>query len=139
MSEEINNRVSAAFFRVLKNMRDVMSFESKTSSLTMIQLNALIFVKKNREVQMKDLAKRFSVTMPTATSLVDKLIASGYLSRKTYPKDRRVVKIQINRTGQKLLDEAIRQRSSKIDGLLSSLSREDKGELLRILEKITQS
>jgi len=138
MKDELNNQIVETMFMVFRSMKDTMCFSSKSSHLTMIQLEALIFLSKNNDAQMKDFADYFSITMPTATSLVDKLIAIKLAERKNYSKDRRIVKISITRAGKKLLDEAMKQRENKINKMLTFLSKNDKKDLLRILSKVLE-
>jgi len=40
----------------------------------MIQLHGLIFIKENKKCQLTDVAQDFSITLPTANSLVEKLL-----------------------------------------------------------------
>ncbi len=138
MKDEINNRILETMFRFFKSVKPTMSFHSKTSDLTMVQFEALILIKHNPDIQMKDLAEYFSITMPSATSLIDKLIEMKYANRKNDIKDRRIVKINLTKQGEKLLHEAMKQREIKINTLLASLSRKDKEELLRILETVIE-
>lgn len=83
---------------------------------------------------MGDISAHFSTTMPTATALVDKLITAKLVQRENDAKDRRIVKINLTKSGEKLLIEVKKQRSTKMKKLLSYLSKQDKLELLRILE-----
>ena len=41
---------------------------------------------------MGDIASHFSTSMPTATALIDKLIAAKYVKRENDAKDRRIVR-----------------------------------------------
>jgi DNA-binding MarR family transcriptional regulator len=86
---------------------------------------------------MRDIAKCFSITMPSATALIDKLIEMKFVFRKNDETDRRIVKISLTKQGEKLLEEAMKQRMDKINKFLVSLSKKDKEDLLRILQKIT--
>lgn len=138
MKDELNDKIIGTMFKVFKAMKDTMSFNSQSSHLTMVQFEALICLKKNKQLHMKDLADHFSITMPTATSLVDKLIATKYATRKNDEKDRRIVKISLSKDGEKILQEAMKQRTNKFNKLLSYLSKDDKVELLRILQTVIE-
>lgn len=138
MADEINNKVLEAIFKLGRNFKDSMSDSFKHSHSTMLQCEAMICIKKHKDIHMGDIAAHFSTTMPTATALVDKLIEAKYVRRENDPKDRRVVRINLTKSGEKLLDEATKQRSKKMNKLLSYLSKQDKLELLRILEVLAQ-
>jgi MarR family transcriptional regulator, organic hydroperoxide resistance regulator len=136
MKGEVNNQVIDTMFKVFRAMKNTMSFSSKSSHLTMIQFEALLCIKKCKAIQMHDIAKKFDITMPTGTSLIDKLIAMKFVSRTKDEKDRRIVNISLTKEGEKLLQEAMKQRANKINKLLSYLSNSDKLELHRILQTV---
>lgn len=138
MKEEINSQIVEVIFKMMRGMKDSFSFASKTSHLTMLQFEALHYIKKSGEVQMSDIADCFSITMPSSTALMDKLIEMNYVSRKNDTKDRRIVRISLTEQGKKLFDEAVKQRAGKISKNLSYLSKEDKEELLRILSVVVE-
>jgi DNA-binding MarR family transcriptional regulator len=75
--------------------------------------------------------------MPTATALVDKLIAAKLVKRENDVKDRRIVKIFMTKLGDKFLHQVIKRKSEKMGKVLSYLSKQDKLELLRILSVIS--
>jgi len=45
-----------------------------TNNLTIIKLHVLIFIKEDKNCQLNDVAQAFSITLPTANSLVEKLV-----------------------------------------------------------------
>ncbi len=137
MNDKINSQISETIFKLFKSMKPTMSYDSKTFHLTMVQFEALICLKHNSNMQMGDIAECFSITMPSATALVDKLIEMKFVSRNNDSKDRRIVKISLTKQGEKLLEEAMKQRINKMNKFLSSISRKDKEDLLRILQRIT--
>ena len=61
-----------------------------------------------------------------------------YAQRKNDTKDRRIVKINLTKQGEKLMHDAMRQRRNKINKLLSYLSQEDKKHLFRILKNVME-
>ena len=136
MNDEINAEIIDAMGKVMRTMKHSMDFKSRGSHVTMLQYEALWCIKKSKHAQMRDIANHFETTMPTATSLIDKLIATKLTKRENDRKDRRIVRISLTREGERLLRNMARQRESKIHNLLSYLSIGDKKELLRILEKM---
>lgn len=134
MNDELNNSIIDAFSKVMRTMKHTFFLRSKTSHVTMLQFEALSCILKMRKAHMGDIAEHFSTTMPTATSLIDKLIETDLVKRKNDRDDRRVVEIKLTYKGKQLLKDMARQRENKISHLLSFISKKDKLELLRILE-----
>ena len=85
---------------------------------------------------MREIAAHFATTMPTATSLIDKLILARLVKRGNDITDRRVVKLTLTGHGEKILEEISNHRKEKISKILSYLSEQDKKDLLRILNTI---
>jgi len=138
MADEANNQILEAIFKLGRNFKGSMSGSFKHSHSTMLQCEAMLCIKKHKDIHMGDIAAHFSTTMPTATALIDKLIEAKYVRRENDVKDRRVVRINLTKSGEKLLDEATKQRTEKMNKLLSYLPEQDKLELLRILSVLAE-
>ena len=138
MSDKINTLIIEYMFKVFKTVKHNMSISSESAHITAVQFEALFFIKKNKEVAMNQISEHFSTTMPTATSLVDKLIAAKLAIRRNDSKDRRIVKISITKQGEKILSEAVKHRTYVMNKMLSYLSEEDKVQLLKIFQKIVE-
>jgi DNA-binding MarR family transcriptional regulator len=104
----------------------------------MLQCEAMMCIKKHKNSHMGDIAQHFSTTMPTATALIDKLIGAKYVKRENDPTDRRVVRVNLTNSGEKLLDEAMKHKTEKMNKLLSYLPEQDKLNLLRILNTLAE-
>jgi len=115
-------------------MKGSMKFYSDFQELTFLQMQALIFIKKAKNIQMSEIATHFQIEMPTATSLINKLNTMKLVKRQADPKDRRLVRIILTEQGKQLLEKALEERTKKINHLLSYLSKNDTLELLRILQ-----
>lgn len=133
MADEINNQILETMFKLVRDFKGSMTDSFKHSHLTMLQCEALSCIKKHKQAHMGDIASHFATTMPTATALIDKLIGTKYVTRENDAKDRRIVRIALTKSGEKLLSEATKQKAGKMNKLLSYLDGQDKLELLRIL------
>src|SRR5690349_6388385 len=128
---DTTNKLIEVMFKVSRFMKS-MHYKSPLVNLSMIQLQALIFLKHNPSAQMSDIATHFRIELPSATSLVNKLHEMELVERQTDDKDRRLVRIDLTNTGQTLLKDAMIERNKKIETLLSYVAESDKDELLRI-------
>lgn len=138
MKDEINNNIIDSFSKIFREIKHSIFYKSKNSEVTLLQYQALWCIKKSKKAHMGDIAKNFSITMPTATSLIDKLIQSKLAKRENDNKDRRIVRISLTNEGEKILKEMTKQRKNKINKLLSYLSVSDKKELSKILNKLVE-
>ena len=138
MADEINDQILEAMFKLVRDFKGSMSGNFEHSHPTILQCQALECIKKKAGAHMGDIASHFATTMPTATALVDKLITAKLVRRENDAKDRRIVRISLTKAGEKLLREVEKQRANKMKKLLFYLSKQDKLDLLRILEILAQ-
>src|ERR1035437_4179231 len=115
MADEINDQILEAMFKFVKDFKGSMSDSFRHSHLTMLQCEAMSCIKKHKQAHMGDIAKYFATTMPTATALIDKLIGTKYVKRENDTKDRRIVRISLTKSGDKLLSESTKQKANKMD------------------------
>ena len=133
---EINLQLIEVIFNLSRLMKDQMASHSELATLSFLQIQTLVFVAKNKAVSMSDIAQNFNIELPSATSLIQKLVKAELLERKTDPKDRRIVKILLTKEGKTLLKTIMKHRKKKIQQHLSLLSDTEKKQLLKILKKM---
>ena len=61
------------------------------------------------------------------------------IKRQNEKTDRRIVKLVLTKKGDSLLAEAMKQRTKKIDKMLSYLPQKEKEQLLQILKSLMQN
>ena len=132
----INDQIAEMMFALSRSLKEEMTFDSETLQLTVLQFQALIFIKKNKDVLMGDIAWHFKISLPTATVLSDKLVNSGLVKRERSENDRRIVNVSLTQKGEKMLKTAMKQRHQKVNKMLSLLSMEDRKQILNILKNL---
>ena len=65
-----------------------------------------IILEKHGTLSMTEIGKELTMPKPNVTSLIDKLIDSGFVERIPDLNDRRIVKIQFTISGKKAIDKA---------------------------------
>lgn len=137
MADSIHSQLIEKIFTLSRRMKEEMSFDSNIAHLSLVQLQALIYLHVHKKLQMREIAEHFAIEMPTATSLLNKLVELKLVNRQADSKDRRVVRVTLTKKGEEILNQAMEQRSKKIEFMLSYLTEADKEEFLRILTSIT--
>ena len=110
-----------------------------TKDLSKREFSVVIFVGKNSEVIMKDIADYLSIPVSTTTGLVDKLVEKGYLNRVYSKEDRRAIKIALSKYGLdcfNLLESILRHMSGT---MLAGLSNSDQQKFIQLMEKVTEN
>lgn len=119
-------------------LKERMHYSSKLCDLSILQIYTLRFLKEKANAQMSEIAEHFHIELPSATSLLNKLVTLQLVERKPDEKDRRLVRISLTEAGNKLLKRALEEKINQIEHMLSYLSEEEQEELIRLLEKLNK-
>jgi DNA-binding MarR family transcriptional regulator len=128
-------------FKIINNyFENQLNLGLAEYNLTRSQMDVLIFLKinekKNIETNQKDIEKAMSLKNPTVTGILDRLEDKGYIKRNVSSKDKRLKRITLTNASNEILLKS-RNHAKKIEEkILSSLSDEEKDELLKLLDKI---
>lgn len=77
--------------------------------LTLPQINALMVIQDRQEVTITQLARALHVSAPSASTMVDRLVEMGLVTREHGSADRREVRVRIAPGAIEELEEAERQ------------------------------
>jgi MarR family transcriptional regulator, organic hydroperoxide resistance regulator len=99
--------------------------------ISMQQLRAMYFLRDEEEMSVGRLAELFSIGLPAASLLADRLVRSGYVERRDDPADRRRVLLKLTRVGLRLVTDLREGSHSLLRRWMSSLSPEDLAALSR--------
>ena len=77
-------------------------------NLTSAQIKLLTCFSDKDELTMTELSRNLSVSMPTTTAMVDRLVNSKMIERERGSVDRRVVKVRLTAAGEIVLKKLIR-------------------------------
>jgi len=131
-----DHRLYELMFEMGRLLKHQMSVDGYGPSFY-LHLEILRFLADAPDSDMRELAQYLRVTAPSATGLVDALIAQKLVIRKPDPKDRRRVLISLSPKGDATIKKAARHREAAFARITTPLSRSDRMELIRILSIIT--
>ena len=139
MTSKTDSQLIAKIFTFSRFFKDQMRYQTDLLHLSLLQIQTLLFLHEHPSTQMRDIATCFSIEMPTATNLINKLVREDLVSRQQDKEDRRLVRIMLTGKGKKLLERVMKERNKKLSHLLSYLSSKDKDNLLRIISLLTDT
>jgi DNA-binding MarR family transcriptional regulator len=139
VNTKINEKIMEVFFEISRGIREKMSFDCNAAQLTVLQLQTLILISKNKTLPMGNIASEFNISLPTATVLSNKLVKMKLIKRNKSVDDRRIVNVSLTAKGKTLLKKAMKQRHIKINELLSYLPLKDREMLFKILNNLSLS
>ncbi len=88
---------------------------------------------------LSDVSKRMMVSNGNVTGLVERLVESGHLDRRTSETDRRVQVIRLTKAGRAEFRKMAAEHETWIADIFSDLSPKDVRELMRLLAKTKAS
>lgn len=101
-----------------------------TTGLTMAQLRALMALSDSGHLSVGQLAERLNIGMPSASSIVDRLVEEGLADRHQDPDDRRRIVVRPTEKGSASID---RMRQGPREVLEALIKRLTPGELDQVL------
>lgn len=105
--------------------------------ITSPQFDALVILNRDGDLTIGDLTSRLFSAYSTTTDLVDRLERAEFVARYRDLEDRRVVRVRLQSLGANLIEEVLDARRAYLDSVLLSLDIQQKREILRVLELLT--
>jgi len=103
-----------------------------------LQLEVLGYIKENKKLSMKKVASFLSVTPPSATSLISRLVKVGVLRRFFDEKDRRTVLLSLTPKGEVALNREFKKVSAQMQKTLMKLNSKEQKNLIEIFQKLQE-
>jgi DNA-binding MarR family transcriptional regulator len=88
---------------------------------------------------MGEIAVRAGVPAPTATRMVDRLVADGLAYRLSDPWDRRRVLVHISRTGREIVDRAARSLEETVAGVFADVGPVAQRDVVALLRRLASA
>lgn len=126
---DMNNKLIWNFRDIAHTMRHIS--EGKGS-----QKRVLMILLETGGITQRELTQRLGVQPGSASEVIGKLEAAGFLIRSPSETDRRTADISLTEAGRSAAEEAYTQRKVRHQQMFSCLSDGEKETLLDLLEKV---
>lgn len=107
--------------------------------VTLTQYRSLVVLASRGPQGIATLAEAVSVTPPTASRLVERLVKKGLVRRRTDRHDRRQVRIALTESGRHLIDAVSSRRRQEIATLLDAVAPETQRSVVAALAQLTEA
>ncbi|MCY4652924.1 MAG: MarR family transcriptional regulator [Dehalococcoidia bacterium] len=119
--------------RIQRHLRARRAAAWLEQDLTMQQAKTLFFLSDGPR-RMSGIAKRFGVETPSATTMIDRLVAKGLVERGRDPSDRRAVVCSLTEAGSETVERFWSLRSARFEELAAELSAEELADVVSAME-----
>lgn len=131
-----NIEIYIQLFEAMSKCKRLMhqSFSPITRDLetTMIQAQALRFIKENPGAMVGELAGQLHISMSSTAQLTDRLEKRSWIKRSADRKDRRIVRLSLTPSGEEELSGFYKQMVERMADFYGNIPLKDVKELLRI-------
>jgi MarR family transcriptional regulator, organic hydroperoxide resistance regulator len=138
MADTLPTKFIEVMFKTSRLFRERMHYSSQLAHLSFLQVQTLAYLKVRQNAQMSEIAENFHIELPSATSLLNKLVTLQLVKRQQDEKDRRLVRVVLTEQGNSILSQAKKEKEAHVKQMLSYLSDEEQHELLRLMEKLNE-
>jgi DNA-binding MarR family transcriptional regulator len=99
----------------------------------------IILERSTVPLTMGELSAELEIPLSSATRIVDGLVNANLIERVQDTHDRRVVRVQMTKTGQEIYRTAIDFNKQRISRMLSKFTPEEQTQLLYLMNKLFDS
>lgn len=136
----MNSQLEEEILRALRRITRAIDLHSRQLAnlygLTGPQLVCLRAIGHHGSLTPSKLAKEVSLSQPTVTGIIDRLVARQLIQRDRSQSDRRVVTVTLTDAGRALIQMAPSPLQEKFAKRLAALNRDEQDEILHTLHKI---
>ncbi len=112
---------------------------SHEPSWSLPQLHALGYVRLNPGTSLSDLAGYLGIGLPTASTLVSRLVNAGYMQREEDPAERRRVSLTLTDQGLGRFEGALDVARQELAGRLERLSQRDLSRISAAMSQLRRA
>lgn len=118
----------------LRNLSHVMRslYEGKGSQKRIL----IVLDEIGDSITQHELTQRLGIKPGSASEVISKLESAGYITRRVSAADKRTVDIELTQAGKACAKQAKEQRIHRHEEMFSCLTKDEKKELLCLLEKV---
>ena len=110
--------------RLMADVRSLSPARLSSVELTMRQMRTIVFLSHGPK-RMSELSGHVGSGMPSATSMIDRLVKKRVVERVEDPSDRRVVTIRLTATGLEVVERFLRIGRMRYEALADALTLEE--------------
>jgi MarR family transcriptional regulator, organic hydroperoxide resistance regulator len=119
-------------FKKLEQHRMHYQFEPwRKLDVPLAQLKSLFLIHIKRSINVRHLAQYLDVTPGNVTSIVDRLVGQGLVTRSENPEDRRIVLLELTDKGRETINKIHETGMSHMKRILGRMNGEDLSALIR--------
>jgi MarR family transcriptional regulator, transcriptional regulator for hemolysin len=116
-------------------------FDRRVRRLGITRAQWLVLTRLHRHpgASLSELAERMEVEKATAGRMIDRLVANGWVARRTQPDDRRVKRVYLTLEAERVHKRIWRVAESTVEDALAGLSAQESKQLMALLQRVKKT
>jgi DNA-binding MarR family transcriptional regulator len=117
------------------------AFDRRVRRLGITRAQWLVLTRLHRHpgASHSELAEMMEVEKATAGRMIDRLVANGWVERRTQPGDRRVKRVYLTLEAERVHKRIWRVAEATVEAALASLSGPESTQLMTLLQRVKQT
>jgi DNA-binding MarR family transcriptional regulator len=128
--QKTSDKIITQWMEITRLLRQQMSGTKKDLKM---QMHALMIIKDNDGLTMKEFAEFLHVTSPSATSFVNRLVKMKWIKRSADKTNRKLVRLKLTTEGFTMIATKMKEHMRVMRDLFELLNATDQREFARIL------
>ena len=124
----------AVIMKWIRIVRLSSNVSLKDKVTTILQMQALLYLRKHSHATVGELAGELNMSSPAAATFIDRLFDSNWITREDDPHDRRITRLVITKEGKTKLALIQRKHFEQMNEIVSLMPEADLKEMIRIME-----
>ena len=139
MNKISNNSFISLIFNASRLIRESTGKHGNVDPFSLAQFKVLTLVSEKSSPTMKEITDSLYITSPSATSIINHLVAEKELQRMFDKEDRRIVRLILTVKCKKTLIIRRKEAAERMNKIIKTLDKKEKSQLVNILTKIINS
>ena len=123
--EQIIETIADTLPEIIRRILESRPLHRGEFDITLAQMRAMGAIGSQGACTMGELAGRLGISLSAATGLADRLVQQGMIERKPDPQDRRIVRVETSKSGQRAHAAMHKEKQRMMAAALERVTRSD--------------
>ncbi|SKC55252.1 MarR family winged helix-turn-helix transcriptional regulator [Maledivibacter halophilus] len=135
---EINRMIEKIAHKVLISDKRKFKVARKNQEFSLLEMFIIKKIGKNEIKSIYELVKEMEIDRGLVTSIIKKLVITGYIKKEKAQEDKRVNMLRLTVSGKEIYNEIIVGQQEFFEFILSDVTLNEEKAILKFLSKINQ-
>lgn len=136
-TENVLNELLVRLFNEILLIEQLSLSRDNLKDLSIVEIHTIEAIGDSKPRNMSEIALNLKITMGTLTIAINNLVRKGYVERKKIEEDRRLVLVELTKSGKAVNKIHEEFHSKMVNKVMEGLSNQEEKVLISALQKLT--